>query len=365
MKIALVCTSLGYSWRGFERFSLELFDLVKEELPITLFGCRSNGRPNEISLPCLKHDRFLRFLQGKTRDNYYFQQFSYALSFIPFVVWHEYDIVHCSEPALGHFLFHAKRKFKFRYKLLFTDGLGLHPALGRYSPERWDHIQTITLPHYHWMIHAGVKPAKISFLPYGVDSNRYQVRKNKKKLRDQYGIPEEKIVILSVAALNRRHKRIDYLIREVHRLGKDYFLLIVGQPEEPDLVRLGRESLDGNFKSLYVPFDQIAEIYHLADLFVFPCLIGEFGLALAEAMCAELPVIAHRHFQWIVEEPRCLADLAQEGNLAKKIDEVVENFDTFRAIAERNRTRTAERFDWNHLKEGYLRMYERVFSNAS
>ena len=360
MKIALVCTSLGYSRRGFERFTLELFERIKNKLSVTLFGCNLNGKPNAVSLPCLKFDGLLRMFEGKARDNYYFQQLSYGLSFIPFVGFRGYDIVHYSEPALGHFLYFARKAFGFRYKLLFTDGLGLDPRLDKAFLERRDHIQAITEPHYQTLIRSGANSKKVSFIPYGVDSNRYTPKRNRTELRIKYGIPEGKKVILTVAALNRRHKRIDYVIREVSRLSKDYFLLVVGQPEEPDLAVLGRDMLGENFKTLYVSFDQVAEIYHLADLFVFPCLVGEFGLALAEAMCSGVPVIAHSHFEWMTGPAGNLADLSQEGNLARKIDQVMANHQEVQRTAQQIQMEAASRFNWDHLVSKYVDMYESI-----
>jgi len=365
MKIALVCTSLGYSRRGFERFTLELFEQINHKLSVTLFGCRLNGKPNAVSLPCLKFDGLLRVFEGRARDNYYFQQLSYGLSFIPFVGFRGYDIVHYSEPALGHFLFYARKVFGFRYKLLFTDGLGLDPRLDQAFLEQRDHIQAITEPHHQTLMRSGANPKKVSFIPYGVDSSRYVVKRNSTDLRTKYGIPKDKTVILTVAALNRRHKRIDYLIREVSRLKKDYFLLVVGQPEEPDLATLGKEMLGENFKTLYVPFDQVSEIYHLADLFVFPCLVGEFGLALAEAMCSDVPVIAHSHFEWMTGPAGNLADLSQEGNLARKIDHVMSNYEEAQKTAGQIQRDTVNRFDWDHLVPKYLDMYESVYQSGT
>lgn len=362
MKIALVCSSLGYAYRGFERFSLELFDHVKEKVSITLFGTHSTRRAGEISLPCIKFDsKLLENFKGKRRDNYFFQQLSYACSFIPLVVLKSYDIVHFSEPAIGLFLYHAKRLFKFRYKLLFTDGLGLDPCLNRRFFETRDHTQAITMPHYEMLLRTGGDSKKVCFLPYGVDSGRYSIKQDQASLREKYGIPKNKFVILTVAALNRRHKRIDYIIQEVSRLGKDYFLLVVGQPEEPDLIELGHRILGENFKSIYVSFNQVSEIYPLADLFVFGCLVGEFGLALAEAMCAGIPLIADRYFEWMVQDERCLADLSQEGNLARKIEEVASDYDSFQELAKEIQTNAIRRFEWDNLIPQYLDMYEHVY----
>ncbi len=364
MKIALVCSNLGYAYRGFERFNFELFGQLKDELPVTLFGSRLNGASNEVSLPCLKYDRFLKIFAGKKRDNYFFSQLSYALSLIPFIVWHRYDIVHYSEPGIGSFLFHAKKLFGFKYKLIFTDALGLEDKV---LYERQDHSQAVTLPHYENMVHAGVSRRKLSFVPYGIDSRVYETKKSKEELRSKYGIPKDKIVILSVAALNRRHKRIDYLINEVSGLSEKYFLLVVGHPEEPDLIQLGEEKLGDNFKSLYVSFKDMPDLYQLANLFVIPSLAEGFCLALVEAMCAGLPVIAHNsaHFNWLTDEPRYLVDLRREGNLSQKITEIAGSYENFLSVAEKNRLKTIQRFDWANLKQDYHHLYERVLSNGN
>lgn len=360
MKIALVCSTLGYSWRGLEKFTLDLFDLMSGELPMTLFGNRLNGRANQVSLPCPKADRWLSIFKGRARDNYYFQQFSYALIFIPYVVLNNYDLIHYSEPGLGNFLWHTKKRFKFKYKILFTNW----GMTGPYC-ERPDHLQEITLPAYHTTIEQGISSEKATFLPYGLKTESFRIIRNGGSLREKYGVPKDKIVILCVAALNRRHKRIDYLIREVSRLGEEFFLLVVGHPEEPDLIQLGETLMGERFKSIYVPFEKMPAVYALADIFVMSSLIEGFCLALAEAMCAGLPIIAHDfpNFQWLVEEKGCLSDLSREGNLVRKIREVVKNRQDFQRLAEANRERTIQRFDWENLKPQYLEMYEKVLRN--
>jgi glycosyltransferase involved in cell wall biosynthesis len=360
MKIALVSTSLGYIQRGIERFTLELFEHIKGQVPITLFGNRLPKAQNHVSLPCMKFNRALSVFRGRKRDNYYYQQLTYALTFIPHVVKNDYDIVHYSEPAIGNFLFHARRAFKLKYKLIFTDALGLYPHLDPFFFERRDLIQTITTPQFDRLMKAGADPDRVSMLPYGVDTGRYSGKRDKAKLRAKYGIPEDKKVILTVAALNRRHKRIDYLIREISQLGDDYCFAVAGQPEEPDLIDLGRDLLGENFKPLYVSFDEVADIYHIADLFVFPCIIGEFGLALAEAMSAGVPLIADRYFEWMVQDSRCLTDLSRHGSLSKKIEEVMADYGQSEQIARECQERAITRFDWKNLVSQYVDMYHHV-----
>lgn len=363
MKIALVCTGLGLVERGFERFTEELFELIKDDIPVTLFGSGKTSGPGKISLPCLRHNGWVSVLKGKDRDHYYAQQLSYSLSFIPRAGWQGYDLVHFSEPAMGNFLFHAKRLFGFRYKLFFTDALGLDPLRDGRFFERLDFIQTLTPLHHERLLLSGVGEDKMSYVPYGFHSGRFLHSWDKAMLRKKYGIPDGQKVILSVATLNRRHKRIDYLLREAAALG-DIFLLLVGYPEEPDLIELGRKLLGRRFRSLYVPNHQMPEIYALADLFVHTALIEGFCLGVAEAMCSGLAVIVHDspHFEWLTGGRECLVDMEKEGNLAGKIREVMDYFPRYEALAKANQPKVASRFDWRYLKKDYLSLYERALS---
>lgn len=363
LRAALVCTSLGYSKRGFERFTSELYDLLKGDMDIELFGCYGGEACEGRRLPCLKNDRSLSFLRGRAHGNYYFQQLSYAAFFIPWVMLRGYDLVHCSEPALANFLFHTKKRLGLRFKLLFTDALGLDPVSDKVFFERLDHVQVLTPEHEARLLSAGIQRKKFTRIPYGADSGRYDRRNERALFREKYGVPADSFVVVSVAALNRRHKRVDFLIEEVSRLGEDVFLFVAGNHEDASLLDLGKNKLGKRFKAVQVPQGQMSEIYPIGDVFVIPSLVEGFCLAVVEAMCAGVPVIAHDspHFEWLIGDRRCLADLSVKGNLAKKINEVRRQPQIFADIASVLRQGAAERFDWKQLKSRYQELYERAF----
>ena len=88
------------------------------------------------------------------------------------------------------------------------------------------------------------------------------------------------------------------------------------------------------------------------------------GLAFVEAMCARRPVVAHRshHFEWLVGDEGCLEDLSVSGNLAMKIEKLLNDNRTTQAMVEANYARCVQNFDWAVLKNRYVEMYERVHS---
>lgn len=357
-KIALVCTGLGKVWRGYERFTRDLFDLLREDLDITLFkgGGKTNHR--ERKFPHLRHDGFVSRLLGWSKDPYFYQLFTYALGLVPYLVRQRYALVHYSEPGLGNILYHARKRFKLGFRLLFSNGVGLSPD----HCARADHIQELTDLYYAEAVRYGIPDEKLTCLPYGVHCKQFSVRKDRGSLRKEYGIPADKIVLLSVAAINRTHKRIDYLVREMSKLDDSLYLVVCGRLEDQSVTELADRLIPGRYKFITVPFEKTPEIYHLADLFVHTALEEGFCLALVEAMAAGLPVLAHNspHFRWLIGSSEWLIDMSRPETLSARISEISRKLHDLKPALEKNRTSSLRRFNWSNLKAGYLAMYEKA-----
>lgn len=361
MKIALVSTGLGNVWRGYERFTFELFHLIQEEIDITLFKGGGEAKSKEIVLPHLRRDGILNRLpfirRGIPRSPYYFEVLSFFLALIPSLERGRFDLVHFSDCPLANFLYHAKTKIKFRRKTLFTNG---NPVLGG-SVRRVDFLHQLTPDQVAAVVNSGMDPSKIILIPFGAHERKFQ-KTEIDHFYDRYGVPKNKKVVLAVSAINRTHKRIDYVIREVAKLDASFFLLVVGHREDPSLEREAQFRLQDRFKFLYVPFDEVDRLYPVADLFVMGSLDEGFGLAIVEAMLARVPVVAHQspHFKWMVGDPRCLADLTCEGALAQQIQSILGDPKLASEIVDRNYHSARQRFTWSVLKGQYLDMYERI-----
>ena len=294
MKVALVSTGLGNVWRGYERFSYDLFHLLKTDADLTLFKGGGISSEREITLPHFKRDGILSRIRPHRksyRDSYYFETLSFFAFLLPRLITGRYDLVHFTDCPLANFFYHARAKLnlKYRFKTLFTNGNPITDgACGRV-----DFLHQLT----PWQVRAvhdlGIPFDKIIEIPFGVHCDRFDRAKDQTTLRAKYGIPQNKTVILAVSAINRSHKRIDYLVREVAELGPEYFLLVVGHREDGSIETMARELLGVRFKFVHLPFQEANELYGLADLFVMCSLIEGFGLAVVEAMSARLPVILH------------------------------------------------------------------------
>lgn len=358
MQIALACSGLGRVWRGYERHTQELFDLVKDDLQITLFkgGGKSNLR--ERTLFNLRQEGIFAKLPRFGRDPSFYQLFSFALSLVPFLAFKPYAVVHYIEPGLGNMLFYIRSALGMRFKLMFTNGVGL-PAN---QCSRVSHLHQVSNYYYQKSLDAGMSTDRVTLVPHGIHCENFIRKGNKRELRSKYSVPQDRTVVLSVAALNRHHKRMDYLIREMARLDGSFFLLILGRVEDPSLSVMAETMLPGRHKIAVVPFDDVPEIYNLADIFVHTALEEGFGLALVEAMCAELPVLAHRspHFRWLMGSDRGLIDMSKAGVLADALQSCVERLSSFDSVIRSAQQAAFQRFDWKNLKPSYLKMYEKV-----
>jgi len=359
-KIALVCTGLGSVYRGYERFTQDLFNLLYDEIDVTLFKGAGSANGRQKTLPHVSYDnRILRVLP--LSNPYFFQHLSYAAFLIPALIRGDFSLVHYSEPGLGNLLYHARRLFRLKYRLLFSNGVGLSPAHCR----RPDHLHELTELYSKEALASGIPQERISTIPYGFYSRNFLTRNHKLPLREKYSIPLDKTVVLSVAAVNRTHKRIDYLLRELSQLDDRFFLVMAGQVEDRSLVGIANALLPYRHRFLVVPFDKTPELYALSDLFVHTALEEGFCLALVEAMCAKLPVFAHDspHFRWILGSDKGLSDLSVTGNLAEQIRAWIDNSTDERTINSRQ-LMAVRRFDWENLKKKYLEMYDRVLSQG-
>jgi glycosyltransferase involved in cell wall biosynthesis len=104
----------------------------------------------------------------------------------------------------------------------------------------------------------------------------------------------------------------------------------------------------------------VGELYRLADVMVLASLNEAFALVVPEALSCGLPVLVHDnpHFHWLTGSRGNLVNMAAPGQLADRLRVLSENG------GERDRLRLREqtigRFDWEHLRPGYLSLYERM-----
>lgn len=143
-----------------------------------------------------------------------------------------------------------------------------------------------------------VPQEKVRIIHNAVDLEAFTRRlaqQDREWMRMRYGIPKSSFVVVSISRLVR-DKGHEYLIEAVRLAAEKHpniFLLIVGDGREREaLSRLAGQTLPGRYKMIPGVQDTTA-VLKMADVFAHPATWREgFGLSIAEAMVAKVPVVA-------------------------------------------------------------------------
>jgi len=300
IKIFIICSGLGHVKRGFESFTQECFETLSKNhsLDITLFKGGGDSHSKEVRLWNFPRESWSAMQLGKvtSRGAYFIEQASFTFSLLPYIHREQPDVIYFSDGAVGNLLWHWRRLTKQRYKLLLSNGGPYYPPFLPYC----DHVQQVAPNHFQATVDRGVSAAKQSLIPYGINiSKTLQILSNSERevQRRQLGLPENRPIILSVGAISKFHKRMDYVIREMASLPEPRpYLLLVGQPEveSPEIFQLGYHLLGSDsFQVKTVTFNKVVDFYNVADAFVLASLSEGLPRVVLEAMSYGLPCLVH------------------------------------------------------------------------
>jgi glycosyltransferase involved in cell wall biosynthesis len=256
-----------------------------------------------------------------------------------------------------------RQRFGFHYRLLLSNGGPCPP----WDCARFDAVQQVSPAHDASGREFGLSAERSFLVPYGTDGARLRPPPdwNRAAARRHFDLPEAAFVVLSLAALNRHHKRVDWLIQEFSKLkAASTFLVLAGnrEAETNELEALAAQLLPaGNFRFVQLPYTEVPDLLRASDVMVQCSLDEGFGRVYTEAMGAAVPLLAHPHLtaRWIIDNPDCMVDMTVRNLLVDKLHELSQNPSVGQKIAERNLV-SFRRFDWNVLVPEYLRMYENV-----
>ena len=363
MKIALACCGVGRVLRGFEAFTESLYDALGQYAPhldCTLFQGAGPRNAQRITVPSFGRNDFpARMFDA--RKAYMLEARSFGLALYPLLRLGRYDIVHYNDLIAGSVLFHLRRGFGGKFKLLYCNG-GPGPPV--HYHHRCDFAQLLTEPTYREAGEFGLPSTRLFLIPYGSDANRFapDVHAYRTKIRKELEIPESAKVVLTVACLDRITKRIDYLIREVSSLDRSVWLLAAGQrsSETDSLEKEAQHLLGGRCRFVSWPRERVHHLYGAADVFALPSLREGFGLVTVEAMLCGLPIVIHNGpvFRWIAGGTSARTiDMSLGGELGRALQEILS-----RNGQESCREESQRRFSWEALVPRYVEMYEKVMA---
>jgi 1,2-diacylglycerol 3-alpha-glucosyltransferase len=371
IKVFLICSGSGHIHRGYESFTQECFEALSENplLDITLFqGGPSFGRSTIQLWNLPRNHLFTKQLASQLGkfshfgEAYFLEQASFCLSLIPHLYSRRPDVIYFSDFEVGTMLWHWRRISGLSYKLLFSNGAPNGPPFSRV-----DHVQHLTPIHYRTAVDAGEAVSRHSLVPYGIKIPREYtsfstVERN--VCRQKLDLPTDRPLILSVGTINKSHKRMDYLIREIAQLPEPRpYVLLLGQfdRESEAVIQLGNQLLGTkHFQAKTVSSTEITDYYRVADLFVLSSLSEGFGRVFLEAMSLGLPCLTHDYevTRFVLGEHGYFANFELPESLAKLVSQVlVHNNEELKYQRHQS---VYDRFSWEKLAPSYIKMIQSV-----
>ncbi|HVE69377.1 MAG TPA: glycosyltransferase family 4 protein [Solirubrobacteraceae bacterium] len=368
----MLCSGLGHAMRGFESFATECFAELSSEpgLRMGLLKARGPARGDDRTARAPGRASRTARLTGRAvgRDGYFAEQMLYALRVLPRLARGRPDVVYVSDVALAGALGRWRRASRQRFRLLLSNGAPLPP------PFDWsiDHVQQLTPGPYEAALAHGDPPERHTLLPLGVamEPEPDAVSGDRRAaLRGRLGLPDDRPVVLSVAALNLWSKRLDRVVDAVASLEPRPYLVLLGEREEetPAVLRAATAALGADgFTARTVTPREVADHYRAADAFVLASRHESMGRVLVEALSHGLPVVAHDGpvMRFVTGDEAFLADLARPEAVAATLDRAL----AAGAEPAARRARHAfvhARFSWDALRPGYVEMLEAVAAAPS
>jgi glycosyltransferase involved in cell wall biosynthesis len=197
---------------------------------------------------------------------------------------------------------------------------------------------------------AGIDRARITMLPYGVDVTRFRPGWTPDS--------EGRFRVLYVGNISQK-KGIKYLLEAIKQLDSDKIsLILVGHI-------IGSGTGLAPYRHLFthvphVPYFKIHEMFHNADLFVYPSLHEGSAFANLEAMASGLPVVTTHNAGSVLRDgvDGFIVPIRRADAIAAHIDEMRRNPDKREAMGRSARAR-AEEFTWDHYGDNLDRLLRR------
>ena len=367
IKTFFICSGLGVINRGYESFTRECFDALKTDDRLDAYLYKGGGESIERENTLFNLPRFqapakwLGKLFGK--ESYTIEQFTFCLSLIPYLILQKPQVLLVSDFILSTYLWHVRRFLNLKYKILFSNGAPNGPPF-----HRCDHVQQLLPVHYETALKGGTPEFMQSIIPYGIQIPKEDfLNKNQKgTLRSQLNIPEDVIVLLSVAAINNHHKRINYLIEEFSKLDAEkYFLVMLGQidKESDGIIKLAKEKLvSKNYIISSVTQQEVKSYYRIADMFVLSSLTEGLPRVMIEALSYGLPILVHDYplAHQVLAVHGYYANFELINSLNSLINQVSLIDYNDLPLKENRKNYAVVHYGWQSLKEKYVSMIEKT-----
>jgi len=196
---------------------------------------------------------------------------------------------------------------------------------------------------------------RVSLIFNSVDSDIFIPSENKNNLKEKYGLPlNKKIILFSANNFKDVNKGGKYFLELAENLKNESFVFcVVGFSDFPDYENI--------FKLGYIyEREKLAEIYSLSDLYCFLSAVETAPLSVLEAMSCALPIVGFKikGLDGMVDKNNGeLSDYGDVSNLKIKILRMLDNHNSLRVMSENSRNLILKSFN----KENYFSFYKNIY----
>ncbi|MFU2191313.1 glycosyltransferase family 4 protein [Methanobacterium sp. MZD130B] len=202
----------------------------------------------------------------------------------------------------------------------------------------------------------------VSFLYNGVDIEKFRpINSNfeKQKLKEKYGIPKDKFVILHLASFKKqRNLEIFKKLNDAEKI-----VVLIGRPKEKYDKHLIKEMNSSGCIVFIEHFTHIEDFFNLSDCYVFPtvdpkaCI--ETPLSVLEALSCNIPVITTKFgsLPFLFEEGNGLYFVETDEDILKNLDLIKKG-----GVKLQNRSKVSV-FRWSEISKMLLDCYKKIIKH--
>ena len=219
----------------------------------------------------------------------------------------------------------------------------------------------------------GVQTSIIT-LPLGVE--RPEILPGaKSEIRSLYRIPASKPIVLFLSRLHCK-KRPDLLIEslgELAKLGQEFHLIMAGSGEDDYVSYLKKLVKEYNLQELtsfvgFVSGRSKDLLLQGADIFALPSYSENFGIAVAEAAIAGLPIIITPGVQIAPEIASANAGLivrGEQAELTQALSKLLTYAELRMQMGKKARELAIQRYSWQAIATQLISFYEEIISQKT
>ena len=219
---------------------------------------------------------------------------------------HTYNVIHSHINLLSSFTLKAAKKAGVSYRIAhshssFIQDVGIKKIVKLYAKKSMNkyatHKMACSKDAAIWQF--GVKAwqrGEVEIIPNGINIKNFFFQKEKRDaIRKIYNIKDDDFILGHVGSFRKvkNHVFILNVFSELHKIEKHSYLMLVGNGDEEERIKLIAKKLNILDFIIFVGnIENVGDYYSCMDGFIFPSLYEGLGMALIEAQSAGLVSLA-------------------------------------------------------------------------